>query len=61
MVAGEVAVGKTSAPARSSAVDRAHGAGESDLGRGACRRRAFGEAGDPTIAADGAGVLAARP
>ena len=60
MVAGEVALGKASNSGGSSPLDCAHGAGESDLGRGACSGGAVGEAGDPGIGPDGAGVLAAR-
>src|SRR5215813_2186330 len=60
MVALEIALGTTTDSGRPSPVDGAYGTGESDLGRGAGSGGAIGEARDPGIAADGAGVLAAR-
>src|ERR1700756_705966 len=60
VVAVEVAVGTTSDSGRSSPADCAHGAGESDLGRGAGSGGAVAEARDPGIAPHGAGVLAAK-
>ena len=56
----QVALGTTSDSGGSSPVDCVHGAGESDLGRGAGSGRAVGEARGPGIAPHGAGVLAAK-
>ena len=60
MVAVEVALGTTADSEGSSPVDGADGGGESDLGRGARGGGVVGEARDPGIAPDGAGVLAAK-
>jgi hypothetical protein len=45
VLAVEVAVGKAADSGKSSPVDRVHGAGEPDLGRGAHRSRTVGKFG----------------
>src|SRR5260370_13568845 len=59
VLAVEVGVGTTATSGKSSPADCAHGAGEPDLGRGAHHSRTVGEARDPGVAANAAGVLAA--
>jgi hypothetical protein len=59
VLAVQVAVGKTADSGKSSPGDCAHGAGESDLGRGTHRSRTVGEVRDLGFAANRAGVLAA--